>query len=53
MCHGEPPGLATLGVPGKLGLFSAASQGAEWPQMLPPDWSWEFEGQLNLLMLVL
>lgn len=53
MCHGEPSGWATLGTPGKLGRFSAASQGVEWLQMLPPDWSWEFEGQLNLLMLVL
>lgn len=37
-------------------LFSppqSASQGAEQPQMLSPDWSWKFEGQLNLLMFVL
>lgn len=53
MCHGELSGLATLGIPGKLILFSAGLQGVEWLQMLPPDWSWEFEGQLNLLMLVL
>lgn len=53
MCHGQPSGWPTLGTPGKLGRFSAASQGVEWLQMLPPDWSWEFEGQLNLLMLVL
>jgi len=42
-----------MGISGKLGFFSTALQGVEQPQMLSPDWSWKFEGQLNLLMFVL
>lgn len=49
-------GLGVMGISGKSVSFSpppSASQGAEQPQMLSPDWSWKFEGQLNLLMFVL